>query len=123
MKSNLERWKIGKPTIDGKRLIINIEIGGRTQFLTRAQGMPNNVTKQINKIINDFLWEGKRTPPINFETITKEIEGGKKILNIEIRNDAIELMKTKTYLSENRPVWAKIADILIKENAREKHIT
>lgn len=48
-------------------------------------------------------------------------KGGKKVLDIEARNEAIELMKLKRYLSsdEQRPAWAFIADVLFAKNARE----
>jgi len=113
--SQLEKWNRSNPTQDGRRLIIGMEVGGRTQYLTRVQGMPGSVLKRLTKITQDFAWNGER-PMIKAETLQSCIpEGGKKILNIQARNDAIELMKCKTYLnfSENRPDWALIADQLI----------
>ena len=45
-------------------------------------------------------------------------DGGKKILDVQARNEAIELMKLKSYLrlDEHRPRWAKVADALINHN-------
>ena len=44
--------------------------------------------------------------------------GGKKILDIKARNEAIKLMELKSYLQldEGRPRWAKVADVLMAEN-------
>lgn len=41
-------------------------------------------------------------------------EGGIKLLNLRHRNDAIELVLLKEYLSKNstRPMWAYMMDIL-----------
>ena len=49
---------------------------------------------------------------------SKITEGGKKILDVQARNEVIELMKLKSYLrlDEHRPRWAKVADILISQN-------
>lgn len=49
--------------------------------------------------------------------------GGKKILDIKARNDAIELMKLKSYLrmDDKRPRWAKMADSLIGQNIPIAH--
>jgi hypothetical protein len=40
---DLERWKASAPTLEGKQHIINMVIGGRTQYLTRVQRMPKDV--------------------------------------------------------------------------------
>ncbi|KAJ7770093.1 hypothetical protein B0H16DRAFT_1777204 [Mycena metata] len=38
-------------------------------------------------------------------------EGGKNLFDLEARNEALAIMKLKSYLDmENRPVWAKVAD-------------
>jgi hypothetical protein len=38
IRGDLERWKTTTPSLEGKRHIINMVIGGRTQYLTRVQG-------------------------------------------------------------------------------------
>ena len=44
---------------------------------------------------------------------------GKRTLDIESRNEAIELMKLKSYLrmDNQRPKWAYVADKIIAKNA------
>ena len=37
---DLNRWKKSHPTIDGKRLIVSMVVGGRTQYRASVQGMP-----------------------------------------------------------------------------------
>jgi hypothetical protein len=46
---DLERWKASAPTLEGKRHIINMVIGGRTQYLIRVQGMPKDVEHTLIK--------------------------------------------------------------------------
>ncbi|KIK36516.1 hypothetical protein CY34DRAFT_94245 [Suillus luteus UH-Slu-Lm8-n1] len=65
----LKRWKNGHPTLDGKKLIIQMIVGGMTQFLTKAQGMPKNIETALTKIIWGFIWDNVRTPPINLEQL------------------------------------------------------
>lgn len=101
-----------------------MEIGGRTQYLTRVQGMPQDILTQINTIVRNFLfrnflWDSKR-PNINTETLHQTIaKGGKKCLNLNLRNEAIEFMRLKNYLKPTRPTWAYFADELIKMNAQK----
>ncbi|KAF6760767.1 hypothetical protein DFP72DRAFT_804738, partial [Ephemerocybe angulata] len=99
-----------------------MEVGGRTQYKTRVQGMPKEVEKQLERMISDFLWNG-HTPGVNVETMRlPHTEGGFKILDIEARNEAIDLMKLKAYLDfEKRPKWALIVDHLLTLNIPKSH--
>jgi len=121
----LEKWNRSHPTQEGKRLIINMEVGGRTQYLTRVQGMPSDIEKTLKQKITKFIWDGK-SPMINIDTLQKPVkEGGKSVLCLEARNEAIELMKTQRYLmlGEERPDWALIADeLLADEIPKDKRV-
>ena len=115
MSAALERWKKCSPTLRGKRLIAQMIVGGMTQYLTKVQGMPKAVETQITKILRNFIWDGKK-PPISIERLSKPIEEGSiKLLDIQARNEAIEITWLKAYLnlSESRPVWAFVAEVLI----------
>jgi hypothetical protein len=109
---DLDCWKSVHPTLDGKRLIIQTVVGGRTQFLTKAQGMPEQIREAITKEIRRFLWENDDHVPrlgLNHLEKTKE-QGGIKLLNLN--------------LTQMCPAWAFVTDILIHEtipkNQREE---
>ena len=112
----LERWGKCHPTLIGRKNIIQMGPGGITQYLTVVQGMPKSVENSLKKIIRDFFWNGARTPPVNIDTLCLPIEeGGIGLLDIEARNEAIELVWIKRYLdlSPQRPQWAWAADTLM----------
>lgn len=114
-KDSLERWGRSNPTIFGKRHIVNMVIGGYTQYLTKVQGMPKQTVEALEKMEREFIWDAKR-PPISIDTLYKPIsEGGIKLLNIKARNEAIDIMWLQSYLhlGPTRPTWAFIADALI----------
>ncbi|OJT13721.1 Transposon TX1 uncharacterized 149 kDa protein [Trametes pubescens] len=116
MRKNLEHWSRGKPTLLGRKLAIDLEVGGRTQFLAKAQGMPKKVEDIITAMIVSFMWDGDAHPRIDRGTLYAPVlEGGLNVLNIGARNDAIDLMRLKDYLnlSVNRPRWALVADVLL----------
>lgn len=120
---DLERWDKGHPTIDGRRLIIGMVIGGRTQYRTCVQGMPLEVEQRLTRTIRNFIWGGTTHPTVGLETLSRPIEqGGKKLLDLKARNEAIELMKTKRFLdfSTSRPTRAKIADSIIERGLLKK---
>jgi ribonuclease HI/exonuclease III len=112
----LKRWGKSNPTLTGRKLITQAVIGGHTQFLAKAQGMPPDVEKALTKMAREFIWEGCAATGIALENLHSPIEeGGLNLINIEMRNDAIEIIWIKAYLdfSPSRPTWAKITDLII----------
>lgn len=114
---DLERWKASTPNLEGKRHIINMVIGGRTQYLIRVQGMPKDVEDALVKAEHVFLWNGKRAR-VAHETMTLDIsEGGKQMLDIPTPNEAIDLWNLQSYLvsGPERASWCYFIDyILVK---------
>jgi hypothetical protein len=79
---DLERWKASSPTPEGKRHIINMVIAGRTQYLTRVQGMPKDVEDTLIKTEHTFHWDGKKAR-VGHDTMIRDIsDDGKQILDI-----------------------------------------
>jgi hypothetical protein len=106
IQNTLKRWDQGHPTIQGKRLIVQMVAGGKSQYLTRVQGMPANVTKRLTKIIKEFM---KTLTPIVLETLYQPAEkGGIGLSDVESRNAAIKAVWMQDFLKfgEDRPAWA-----------------
>ena len=112
----LAQWEKSHPTMEGRRLIVQMIVGGMTQYLTQVQGMPKEIEKRITKRVRKFMWNEKQMSPVNEETLYAPIEvGGRAVLDITSRNEAIAVMWLKSYLSfgPNRPIWASVADALM----------
>jgi hypothetical protein len=113
---SLERWSRYHLTLLGRKLVIQMIIGGYTQYLTMAQGMPDHIKSALIKMIRNFMWNDSTMPKIAIETLYCPVdEGGLNLLGLTSRNEAMEIMWLKTYLnpSANHLTWAKITDILI----------
>ncbi|KIK67642.1 hypothetical protein GYMLUDRAFT_125761, partial [Collybiopsis luxurians FD-317 M1] len=54
--ASLARWELSRPTMEGRRLIVSMVVGGMTQYLTKVQGMPRAVEDRLEKRIRKFLW-------------------------------------------------------------------
>ncbi|KAF8902959.1 hypothetical protein CPB84DRAFT_1678498 [Gymnopilus junonius] len=81
--------------------------------------MPPSVEKRLIKRIRKLMWDEKTMSPVNIETLYAPINiGGRALLDIKARNEAIAVMWLKTYLdlSPTRPTWALVADSLMAEN-------
>jgi hypothetical protein len=115
----LAQWEKGKPTMEGRRLIILMVIGAMTQFLAKVQGMPKEVEHRLERRARKFLWAEKEKVRINQETIHAPFEqGGRCLLDITSQNEAIAIMWLKSCLNlgPNRPDWAYAADSIIALN-------
>ncbi|KAJ7814284.1 hypothetical protein B0H14DRAFT_2273959, partial [Mycena olivaceomarginata] len=122
--ADLERWKSSAPTLEGKRHIINMVIGGRAQYLARVQGMPKDIEDTLIRAEHIFLWDGK-TARVAHETMTQDIsEGGKQILDILSRNEAIDLWNIQSYLTQGpkRALWCYFVDYILEKFSETSYL-
>ena len=113
---SLDRWEKSRPTIAGRRLITQMVVGGMTQYLTQVQTMPTKVETLLAKRIRTFMWADKTQSPVNEDTLHMPIErGGQEVLDLQARNQAIDVMWLKSYLklTPERPMWATVADAIL----------
>ncbi len=127
VEESLNQWELGHPTMEGHQLIMQMVVGGMMQFLTKVQGMPQEIEKRLEQRVQKFLWGNKNKININKETIYAPITGGgQNLLDIPIRNKAITVTWIHTYLdlSLSHPLWAYAADAIIKHHtpASEENI-
>lgn len=121
IKKALKKWTRGKPIQEGLRLTANMEIGGRSQYMTRVQEMPKEVLKALEKYQKKYMWNEKQSR-IKVETLHAPIDrGGRKLLDIEARNEAIALRRLQAWCrtGTERPIWAWIADDIIARNVEQ----
>jgi hypothetical protein len=116
----LDQWELGHPTMEGRRLITLMVVGGMTQYLTKVQGMPTDIEARLENRIRKFLWTEKASVTVNKETIYAPADlGGKNLLDIITRNEAIAVTWLQSYLSfgDDRPLWAFVADEILAKKA------
>ncbi|PCH39162.1 hypothetical protein WOLCODRAFT_85208, partial [Wolfiporia cocos MD-104 SS10] len=53
--ATLDWWAARHPTLEGQKHIVQMTIGGMTQYLTKAQGMPKHVEQRLVKRVRAFL--------------------------------------------------------------------
>ena len=122
IKKDFKRWEARYPTLEGKHHIVQMAAGGKTQFLVRAQGMPHSIEVDLQNVITEFVWGKSRATMCIADMAKLPKHGGRKILNIVRRNEAIDLMWVKQYLNMgvNRPKWAFLMDEIFRME-RPKH--
>ena len=116
----LKRWEANHPTTEGRRLITQMIIGGMTQYLAKVQIMPESAAKTLERLIRNFAWSGDGTPTVAMSHMTCAMDqGGRKVLDIGARNEAIQLTWVQAYLKlgAERPTWAFVADEIFANDA------
>ncbi|KAF8287617.1 hypothetical protein DL93DRAFT_2204071 [Clavulina sp. PMI_390] len=63
VSQDFRRWARLHPTFQGRMQASRVEIGGRTQFLTMAQGMPEPVERALSKAEREFFWGNTGSKP------------------------------------------------------------
>ena len=91
---------------------------GISQYMTMVQGMPKDIESTIQKMINNFVWGGDQASITLNQTREHFKNGGVNLLDIQARNEVIDLMWLKKYLdlSPSHPPWTALADILIEDS-------
>jgi len=113
IKTKLNHWERAHLMLNGKHIIIQAIIGGHTQFLAKAQGMPPHIEAALTNIISKFIWDQGIRPRIAMATLQHPIyKRGLNILDIKSRNEAIKIIWLKAYLnfSPSHQKWATVMD-------------
>jgi hypothetical protein len=108
--------------MEGRKKIVQMVARGMTQYLATVQGMPKEIEEYLDKRIKKFVWEDKARTPMNHDILFLPIQaGGKDLLSIKMRNEAIELKTLQTYLGsdQDRPVWCPLADSTFQKHVRQ----
>lgn len=115
LESRLRKWNTRNPSIEGRRTIIQWTFGSMTQYLTCVQGMPRSTEDFLTKRLKRFAWDSNGKSNINFDVLCTPVTiGGKGILNLRLRNEAIEMVWLKKLLSSNPPAWVAFAHELLR---------
>jgi len=116
IKSKLDLWERAHLILNRKCNVIQAIIGGHTQFLAKAQGMPPHIENMLTDIISKFIWDHGTKPRIAMATLQCPIlKGGLNILDVKSRNEAVEIIWLKIYLnfSPSHQKWATVTDHII----------
>lgn len=127
----LDRWARSKPTIRGRTIGNNAVVGGYSQYLTHAQGLPDSALKALLAMTDDFVnakdGEEKQNR-IGRDTLSSKVpEGGVNVLDLAARRDAIELTKAQKLLAPTitpdhpAPLWTNIGMRTLAHYATEPY--
>jgi ribonuclease HI len=121
--TSLERWNRSSPTIEGRKLIVQMVVGGKSQYLHMVNDMPANIMAQLTKQISLFMNKLNTRPRVSRERLYAPREkGGLNLLDLETQDEALQLIWLKGYLTEEnmRPTWAYLVDDILRRQYRSE---
>ena len=82
IKNCIQVWKSRDLTLKGKILIIKTFLISQIGFQIETTHIPQNIVKAIDKLIGEFLWDGKQ-PLVNRQTMFLNMKmGGMNMANL-----------------------------------------
>jgi hypothetical protein len=86
--------------------------------------MPKDVEDTLIKAEHIFLWDGKRARVAHETMILDIANGGKQILDIPARNEAIDLWNLQTYLvqGQERATWCYFMDYILTKFLEKSYV-
>jgi hypothetical protein len=95
-----------------RKNVDQIVAGSRTQYLTQVNGMPPAVLKHVLKSQKEFMNNGKSSMISREQLMAPKEMGGLGMLDLEARNEAIQLVKAGSLAEtdpQKRAFWASLA--------------
>jgi len=112
-----KNWSKTRPTLKGRVLIAKALLASRTLYLATVNGMPLKIEQKFDKMIRNFIWQGKGT--LAWQSAKAPIEwGGLSVPCMKAHNKAVEIMWLKRLcaLEGQVPLWAEIARCLLQKH-------
>ena len=112
----LKSWKRRYLSLKGKVTVINSLALPKLLYLASVIHTPNNVIKELQSLVLDFLWDGK-PPKVAYKTLIQLIErGGLKLCDVESKIMSVKVSWVKRLVAKDRSRWKTVPSMFCKTN-------
>jgi hypothetical protein len=116
LKTTLNIWKQRKLSIKGKVTIINNIALSPLIYISSVTHTPDKAIKEINNLIQNFLWNNS-TSKISQKTLIQQIKkGGLKLCHYQTKIDSLRLTWIKRLTAKSDHKWKIIPKLYLKCN-------
>ncbi|KAJ7243826.1 hypothetical protein B0H12DRAFT_1022828, partial [Mycena haematopus] len=86
--------------------------------------MPKDIETELVQLQHTFLWDGKKAKVAHETMMLDTNDGGKQILDLPARNEAIDLWNLQSYLTqgERRASWCFVIDFILKNFLEKSYL-
>ena len=119
ISKTIENWQFRRLTLLGKIVVIKSLLASQLVYIMSPLPTSSEHLRDINNLLYQFLWDGKRDKIKRAEMINDYATGGLKMLDIQTFNRALKAKWIQKYLdSRNKGKWKLFLDFfLAKYNA------
>ena len=114
LKRKLNLWKLRNLSIYGRILSFKSLGVSKLVYLSLVIHIPEWVIKQAQKIIYDFIWQGKKDKGKRKVLINERSKGGLEMIDIRSMVKAAKAMWVKRYLEDRDSQWKRYFDYSLK---------
>ena len=106
ISKTIENWQFRRLTLLGKIVVIKSLLASQLVYIMSPLPTSSEHLKDINNLLYQFLWDGKRDKIKRAEMINDYATGGLKMLDIQTFNRALKAKWIQKYLdSSNKGKW------------------
>lgn len=91
-------WKGRKLKLKGKVIVVNSLLLSVCVYAMSVIEMPGWVMNELNKIVCDFIWEGKGVKTAQKTLVGKSWEGGKNLMDLETKRTTMRIKSVIQYM-------------------------
>jgi hypothetical protein len=119
MKAMTSLWKKRNTSIQGRVLVTKALISSRLWYIAYNQIIPEAVFKEIQEIIYEFIWQGKRAPVNHVIASRKKKDGGLNVLSVESQIQALLSKWIVQWFSPEPRKWKTIVTWWLEESTKK----
>ena len=113
----LSNWSARRLTLLGRIAILKSLAVSQIAYVLSFLPTPQGVIKEINSLLYDFLWDGKRDKIERTEMINSYSKGGLKRIDIQSFNQSLKMKWVKGYLDDDNQVkWKSLFNYCLERH-------
>ena len=101
----IHMWNRVRLSLRGKKLVINQILLSKLWYIGQIYAIPKYTKKQIEKMIHDFLWEGRKIRPPRHLVQLPIWRGGLGVLDIDTQLNALRIKWIRRLFSSHDALW------------------
>ena len=121
VRNSLSCWELRRLSLLGKITVLKSLIASQLVYILSPLPTNHNAIKEINNIFFNFLWDGKGDKVKRDIIISDYENGGLRMIDIKVFNQALKSGWIKKYLDrENHGKWKLLFDLELKNFGGEE---